>query len=73
MPNDGGCDGNPTENEQVQPDETGDNRAGCPETETENATDAATVSEDKGEYVDEDSAEDENGTEKPKKKKWFFW
>lgn len=73
MPNDGGCDGNPTENGQVQPDETDDNRAACPETEMENAMDAATVSEDKGEYVDEDSAEDENGTEKPKKKKWFFW
>ncbi|MDE6910950.1 MAG: signal recognition particle-docking protein FtsY, partial [Lachnospiraceae bacterium] len=66
-------DGNFPENDQIQTDIPDNNADVCSSAETENDTDVIIGSEDKGESVDEDSAEDENSTEKPKKKKWFFW
>ncbi len=66
-------DGNFPESDQIQTDIPDNNADVCSGAETENDTDVIIGSEDKGESVDEDSAEDENSTEKPKKKKWFFW
>ncbi len=66
-------DGNFPESDQIQTDIPDNNADVCSCAETENDTDVIIGSEDKGESVDEDSAEDENSTEKPKKKKWFFW
>lgn len=66
-------DGNFPESDQIQTDIPDNNADVCSCAETENDTDVIIGSEDKGESVDEDGAEDENSTEKPKKKKWFFW